>query len=137
MDISSGILEKARARGCYDALIKSELTAFLNETKETYDLIFACDTFNYFGVLQPVLCAAVLALKPHGLIAFTVEDDDGAADSEGWHLAMHGRYVHNHSAIQSWLNEVGFQILVTEVVPLRQELGKPVHARIYVASRLE
>jgi predicted TPR repeat methyltransferase len=135
VDISSVIMEKARARHCYDQLIKSELTHFFEVAHDAFDVIFACDTFNYFGALFPVFKATAQALKPEGLIAFTVEDDAGVASAEGWHLAMHGRYVHDDKAIRHWLEQAGFSIQHTHVVPLRQELGKTVHARIYVAKR--
>jgi predicted TPR repeat methyltransferase len=49
IDISSGILEKARSRHCYDQLEKSELTVFLQAAHEVFDVVAACDTFNYFG----------------------------------------------------------------------------------------
>jgi predicted TPR repeat methyltransferase len=134
IDISSGILEKARARNCYDQLEKSELTAHLQAAKGAYDLIVACDTLNYFGALLPVFQAMAQALKPKGVLAFTVEDDAGSSSTEGWQLAMHGRYVHTDAAIKGWLDQAGFKIQVAEIAPLRQELGVAVNAGIYVAS---
>jgi predicted TPR repeat methyltransferase len=134
VDISSGILEKARARHCYDQLEKSELTVFLQAAHDAFDVVVACDTFNYFGFLLPVFQAAATALKSKGVLAFTVEDDP-AASAEGWRLALHGRYVHADAAMNRWLNESGFDIQSMDRVPLRQELGMAVNATVYVAQR--
>jgi predicted TPR repeat methyltransferase len=134
IDISSGILEKARSRHCYDQLEKSELTVFLQAAHEVFDVVAACDTFNYFGFLLPVFQAAARALKVKGVLAFTVEDDS-APSAEGWRLALHGRYVHADEALNRWLDESGFDIQMMNRVPLRQELGKAVNATVYVAQR--
>ncbi len=67
-------------RKTYDDLVKFELTEFLNRQTEAYDVIASADTLCYFGDLEPVFRAAAKALKPGGLLAFTLEDardDDG------------------------------------------------------------
>ena len=58
VDLSAGMLERAKRRGLYDALITADLVEFLNETSERYDAIVSADTLNYFGDLEPVLSAA-------------------------------------------------------------------------------
>jgi len=133
VDIAAAMLEKATQRECYDQLEKSELTAFLRRSSQQFDVICACDTFNYFGALIPTFEAAAQALKPGGILVFTVEDDEGIPEDQGWHLAMHGRYVHHPNAIQNWLTQSGFVTVSSEVISLRQELGQPVQARIYAA----
>lgn len=135
VDISSAILQKARDRDCYDRLEKAELTAYLPTVRDPFDVLAACDTFNYFGELLPVFQGAFHALKPLGLLVFTVEDGLGAAMASGWHLAVHGRYVHEDHAIQQWLHAAGFDIQKTHPIPLRQELGSVVQAHVYVAQR--
>lgn len=59
VDLSPRMVDKARERGGYDALAVAELTAFLNERPDAYDLIASADTLVYFGALEPVLTAAL------------------------------------------------------------------------------
>ena len=58
VDLSSGMLHKARARQVYDHLILGELTACLEGLAACYDLIVLVDTLIYFGELPPVFAAA-------------------------------------------------------------------------------
>jgi predicted TPR repeat methyltransferase len=84
VDLSPGMLEKARARDCYDELVCAELTAFLHNPPGTFDVIACVDTLCYFGDLGAVLQHAAGALWRDGRLIFTVEssEDDDAADCQ-------------------------------------------------------
>jgi predicted TPR repeat methyltransferase len=73
VDLSPGMLEKARADGHYDALIECELTAFMDARPQHYDVIACADTLCYFGDLHSVVKAAGVALRMAGRFAFSVE----------------------------------------------------------------
>eukprot|EP00878_Enallax_costatus_P006555 GHUV01006873.1.p1 GENE.GHUV01006873.1~~GHUV01006873.1.p1 ORF type:complete len:349 (+),score=115.70 GHUV01006873.1:588-1634(+) len=67
VDLSSGMVDKARQRGCYDDLDVGELAQHLQAAQQggaTYDLFVAADVFVYIGDLRPVLAAAA-ALASH------------------------------------------------------------------------
>lgn len=89
VDLSAGMLAKARARGGYDQLIQSEVVAFLRASPKAFDLIFAADVLIYFGDLAAFIDAAVAALAPDGLLAVTTEQA-----AEGWALLASGRFAH-------------------------------------------
>src|SRR5690348_9789278 len=76
VDLSSGMLEKARLRGGYDELVAAELTAYLKEHPQTWDVVLSADTLVYFGDLAEVLAATHAALRPGGRLAFTLEAMD-------------------------------------------------------------
>src|SRR5262249_6683722 len=57
VDLSPEMTDKARARAIYDFLEVAEVTQWLAQDKEAYDLIVACDTLIYFGDLGPVMRA--------------------------------------------------------------------------------
>src|SRR3954454_10479382 len=57
VDLSAKMLEQVSGRG-YDELVKAELTAYLRQVPDTFDLIVAADTLVYFGALDEALAAA-------------------------------------------------------------------------------
>jgi predicted TPR repeat methyltransferase len=132
VDLSAGMLQKARQREIYDELLEQELTAFLNTRHSAYDVIASSDTFNYFGQLRMVFDAARRALRPHGHLFFNVEVDD-RDDELPYRLQRHGRYCHSEAVIRSGLKESGFTLKSLERHTLRLESSRPVACFTIVA----
>ena len=57
VDLSTGMLAKAREKALYDELEAGELTAFLRGRPDGFDVVAASDTFNYFGELAELFAA--------------------------------------------------------------------------------
>src|SRR5947207_11732494 len=74
VDLSEGMLAQARERNVYDELVKGELTAYLADHNEAFDVIVSADTLVYFGPLDHVAAASERALQPGGRLIFTVEE---------------------------------------------------------------
>ncbi len=134
VDLSPGMVEKARERGDYDELTVAELTAFLSERPASYDLIASADTLVYFGDLEPVLTAAATALRPGGWLAFTVEQAEDDATPVGFRLNRSGRYSHTAQYVQQSLAQAGLTLAAFNLVTLRMEQGQPVAGLLAVAS---
>ncbi len=134
VDLSSGMLTKARARDTYDALAAAELTAFLEGAREAFDVIVSTDVLIYFGDLGPVLAAAAVALRPGGCLVFTVEElrDDPA---RGFRLNPHGRYSHTADHVRQRLDSAPLQTAALEQCVLRTEGGEPVAGLVATARR--
>lgn len=133
VDLSGGMLERARERGCYDELIEQELTAFLNERPAAFDALICADTFCYFGELGAALAASARSLKPGGAIVFTVESlADG---DDGIRLAHHGRYAHGRPYVENALREAGLvpSRMLHEI--LRSESGHDVFGYVLLAEK--
>jgi predicted TPR repeat methyltransferase len=135
VDLSGGMLERARRRGGYDALHEAELTAFLAGTPAAWDAIVSADTLCYFGDLGPPLRAAAGALRPGGVVVFTVErlPDDEAAHAPHA-LRAHGRYAHAEAAVRAALEGCGFAATVGRGV-LRTEGGRAVEGCVAIGRR--
>ena len=73
IDLSEGMLAKARGRGLYDELHQAELTAYMQQHAAHYDVVVSADTLVYFGALDEAMRAAAHALRPGGYLCFTVE----------------------------------------------------------------
>lgn len=134
-DLSAAMLERARARGCYDQLEKAELTACLAAHGAAFDAIVCADTLVYFGALERVMLAASEALKAGGRFLFTVEDGDGIAPEAGFALNPNGRYCHTQGYIDTAIEAVGLQPEMATGVELRFEAGLPVKGLLVVAGK--
>ena len=133
VDLSAGMLIQAKEKQVYDDLYQFELTAFLRDNPAAYDLIVSADTLCYFGSLDEVVSAAAAALRPGGLIVFTVER--GPAEGPDFMLEQHGRYTHAQTYVEGVLRREG---LVPEIAEgeLRLESGTPVAGLVVRARKL-
>ncbi|HEY4352181.1 MAG TPA: tetratricopeptide repeat protein [Paraburkholderia sp.] len=125
VDLSERMLEQARQRHCYDELLCVELTAHLQAYARAYDLILCADTLVYFGALGTVLDFAARALRPGGIVAFTLE---ALPDTQAprYTLAPSGRYRHSRAYLEQCLAAAGFIDVRIDGQVLRKEVGQPV-----------
>jgi predicted TPR repeat methyltransferase len=135
VDISAGMLEKAAATELYDRLTKGELTAFIANNKQAYDAIISADTLCYFGGVEAFAAAAFDAIRPGGVLVFTVEalnDDDAGKDHR---LNTSGRYSHAGPYLDRVFGEAGFEIVERKSEVLRLENLEPVAGFVFAARR--
>lgn len=134
VDLSAGMLARARRKNCFDVLEEAELTAYLQTRQADLDLIVSADTVVYFGDLQALLAAAAGALKPGGWLLFTVERDDD--DPTAHRLDFSGRYRHGEKYLRTVLTAAGFGELELRPVVPRTEAGEPVAGLLVGARRI-
>jgi predicted TPR repeat methyltransferase len=123
VDLSEGMLAHAKDKNVYHALTKAELTEYLRDHSETFDLIVSADTLVYFGDLTGVIAALAGALRPNGLVVFTLEH--AVADSIDYRLELHGRYSHARAYVERLLTLSGLQSKIIQA-ELRTEAGAAV-----------
>lgn len=131
VDLSGGMLRLAAQRGSYDELAEEELTAFLQAHPAAYDLVLAADVLVYFGDLEPIVRAAAAALRPAGLLAFSVECAEDCVP--GYRLATSGRFSHAHDHVVAACASVGLAAELKRSI-LRLETGRPVAGYLVVAT---
>lgn len=134
LDLSAGMLRQAARRGVYDELIEAELCAYLTSDPSRFDLIVAADTLVYFGDLRAVSRAAANALKPRGVVLFTLERLE-PEEPDAFRLNASGRYAHNGVYVGDCLGAAGLAIAVCDEVVLRQESGRPVQGLLAEARK--
>ena len=134
VDLSGKMLEGAAARQVYDELHKGELVGFLREHPGAFDVIVSADTLVYFGALEDVVSAAGGALRPGGLLIFTVEALPASAGGLDYELQKHGRYCHARGYVDRLLSGAGMEPHIVGA-ELRMEAGAPV-AGLAVRARL-
>jgi predicted TPR repeat methyltransferase len=130
VDLSRAMLEQARRRDVYDELAHSDLVSFLRGHGGSFDVVIAADVLCYFGVLDEVIAATREALRPGGVIVFTVESMPVGSDD--WCLAMTGRYAHSPGYLARALTR--FDEVTIDPCEVRLEAGLPV-AGLLVSAR--
>lgn len=121
VDLSAGMLARARERGCYDALDQADALEFLRAPQAPWDLVVAADVFIYLGALTPVFSALAGVLRPGGLFCLSLEDSGGP----DLLLRPSLRYAHSEPSLRAVAHAQGFEVVRCERRPLRREV---VHA---------
>src|SRR5579872_970176 len=133
VDLSARMLDHARSRQLYDALVEAELSGYLREHPSQFDLVVSADTLVYFGALEEPTQAAARALRAGGHLIFTVERSDEANAPDGHRLHPHGRYSHTERYLLEVLAEARFEDVAVTEVQLRKEAGLWVRGLLVVA----
>jgi predicted TPR repeat methyltransferase len=134
VDLSAGMLAHAKEKNVYDALMKTDLTEYLRDNSEAFDLIVSADTLVYFGDLESVLAAAARGLRPNGLFVFTLEHAVGGEADVDYRLELHGRYSHARAYVEQLLAFSGLQPEIAHA-ELRMEAGAPVPGLVIRATK--
>ncbi len=133
VDLSPGMLARARTRKKYDQLVEAELSAWLGSQQQAYDLIVSADTLCYFGALEQPLSGAARALRPAGRLVFTVERAGPTVES--YQLESSGRYSHAEPYVRTTLTGAALKAIDIRPVVLRRERGHEVGGLLVSAQR--
>ncbi|MEZ5752356.1 MAG: methyltransferase domain-containing protein [Paracoccaceae bacterium] len=129
-DISAGMLAQAEAKGLYDRLFKSDLSALVIGD-DRFDLIVAADVFVYVGALERILGWCAGSLAPGGTLAFTVE-----SCADGLTLRESRRFAHSRDYLESVLAAAGFRRVTLEPATLRTDRGGAIDGFVVLAGGL-
>ena len=133
VDLSVGMLQRAARRGVYDVLFKVELVEFLRHEVGRFDSVVSADTLCYAGGLAEFADAAVAALRPGGVLAFTTEALTDDASEPDWMLTPTGRYAHRPAYLDRVLRGAGASSVDVRLDVLRMEAGEPVAGAVVTA----
>ena len=130
VDLSSGMLAKAREGGRYDVLDAAELTAYLrhcHRRSEGFDVLFGADTLIYFGSLEAVFARAFAALRGGGWLAFSLEQiaQQSVERTHHYVLTRSGRYQHSARYVREALKNAGYLEPHMNAARIRSESNEP------------
>ncbi|HKH96310.1 MAG TPA: methyltransferase domain-containing protein [Beijerinckiaceae bacterium] len=123
IDLSPGMLARARKTRAYAALHEGELvTALRRFPDDAFDLVTAADVLVYISALEPVFGEVRRVVAPRGLFAFTVEACAGADVL----LGDGGRYAHSRAYLRRLAADAGFEVARLDEVSTREDRGEAV-----------
>lgn len=132
IDLSPGMIEKARASGFYAELEVADMVAGLaSKPDASADFVLAADAMVYVADIAPVLSQAHRVLAPGGLFAFTTETHRG----EGVILGAGLRYAHAAAHVRAAVAAAGLQLAHLEESSPRNEGNVPVPGLVVVAGK--
>lgn len=138
VDLSAGMLEKARARKLYQRLEQMDLLAMMRgEQASSFDVIIAADVFVYLGRLDEIIAETKRLLRPGGVFVFSVEScqapPNGEAvrdDERDYQLKNTGRYGQSVEYLTRLASANGFHIQELSATQIRTEHEKPIDGYI-------
>ena len=132
IDLSPGMIERARATGLYMRLnVVDMLQGLHDQPAESANLILAADAVVYVPDLAPLLTEAARVLKPQGLVAFTVEAHGG----DGVILGPSLRYAHSDGYLRSVIADAKLKVCAIAPASTRIEAGETVPGLVATASK--
>jgi predicted TPR repeat methyltransferase len=132
IDLSSGMIEKARARGLYAQLKVTDMLEGLRTMPDSgVELVLSADAMLYLADLFPVLNEVSRVLASGGLLAFTLERHDG----ERFIMGEGRRYAHSASYVRASIEAAGLVVLQIEQQSTRNQKGVPVPGLVIVAEK--
>jgi predicted TPR repeat methyltransferase len=133
IDLSPGMIEKARETGLYAELEVGDMLEGLRAKPDaSADLVLAADAMVYVADLLPVLTEIRRVLAAGGLLAFTLERNagDGVIIGEGL------RYAHSPDYVRASLAAAGLTLSQLEQQSFRTESNVPVPGLVLVAAKI-
>jgi predicted TPR repeat methyltransferase len=132
IDLSSGMIEKARATGLYAELEVGDMLEGLRVKPDACaDLVLAADAMVYVADLVPVLTEIRRVLAAGGLLALTLERNAG----DGVLLGEGLRYAHSAHYVRNALMAAGLTLSQLEEQSFRHESNVPVPGLVVVAAK--
>lgn len=131
VDLSDGMLGRARETGHYDELFCAELVGWLAEAPPGFDLALAADVLIYLGALDKVFAGVARVLRPGGWFVFSLEADRG----DGYTLQPNRRFAHSRTYVEAQAARHGLDVVAAEPAVLREDGNKPVDGLLVVLRR--
>jgi predicted TPR repeat methyltransferase len=132
IDLSPGMIERARATGLYAALDVADMLDGLRRRPDaSADLVLAGDAMVYVSDLAPIIVEATRVLVGGGLMAFTLETHAGTGVILGQGL----RYAHAAEYVRDAIGTAGLALAHLQEASPRNEDNAPVRGLVVVAAK--
>ena len=131
VDLSGKMLAIAEKKNIYTELVQADLSIFLMNTDQQYDVVVAGDVLVYIGDLTTVFAGVQKVLKSGGLFVFNVEK----GEREDYAMTPSGRFTHKRDYIKKLASSCGFEMTTMDTVALRTQAETSVEGYLYVLRK--
>lgn len=132
VDLSSKMIDVAREKQIYDVLIVNNLSTFLENKIEHFDVILAGDVLVYMGDLDHLFSLINSALRPSGLFIFNTEQ----GENENYKMNQSGRFSHQRTYLEKCASDHQFKIISYQKSITRLQNRKPVYGHVYILKKI-
>jgi len=129
IDLSANMLARAKEKNIYDRLIHQDITAFLEDCQEQFDLFIATDVFIYVGKLDGLFPLVSRCAAPGAFFVFSIERTE---DEDDYRLRRSGRYAQSTAYINRLAAQHGFTVAACREHGIRREKGQWIAGNLFV-----
>ncbi len=131
IDISEKMLEHARRKKIYNALLVGDVCEQLLQLPDLFDLFIAADVMVYIGNLEQLFNAVTSKASPGAYFAFSVE----SKQQNDFILQDTGRYAHSAAYISRLAAASDFTVIAQEQAGIRKEGDTWIPGEIYILQK--
>ncbi|MBU0968466.1 MAG: tetratricopeptide repeat protein [Proteobacteria bacterium] len=132
IDLSTNMLARAKEKNIYDQLIRQDITAFLEDCPEQFDLFIATDVFIYVGKLDRIFAAVSRAAAPGAFFVFSIEREE---DQDDYRLRGSGRYAQSPGYIKRLADQHDFSMESSRDHGIRKEKQQWIAGNLFVLKK--
>ena len=129
IDLSKGMLEKAKLKNVYDELKNDDIEGYLINEFIDFDIFIASDVFVYIGDLSNIFRLIKSENQSNGKLIFTTEHN---IKNHGFELEKTGRYSHSKTYINNLCDQFGYHLRYFDIVKLRKDKDILINGGIYL-----
>ena len=126
------MLTIAKDKQCYNYTYTDNILNFVQNDKESYDVITAADVFVYIGELYDILFASHGLIRSTTLFIFTVENGDKNDKLNDYYIQSSGRYAHKKQYLINSAVNTGWNVIEIADINGREDKGVPINGYLIV-----
>lgn len=131
IDLAEEMVAIARQKEVYDELLVADILTAITQHQDL-DLIIAADTFVYIGDLEQIFAQSKAALKPNGILAFTIEK----TYKYPYQIQKSMRFAHSKQYIEELAQKYYFNIKNCQNLILRKDKNSQIEGYLYILIRV-
>jgi len=131
IDLSEKMIEVAKEKNIYNCVEVGEITKYLTDSTDKYDLVVAADVLTYMGDVSSLFSLLSHATTSEALFCFSTENCEGS----GFTLCSTGRFAHSPHYILTTAKKYGWLSIAAITTELRKEQGESVIGTLYFLTR--
>ena len=132
VDLSASMIARAEEKGLHDRLVRADLVEHMRAHVSAYDLVVGAAVLIHFGDLASAFAAAWRTLRPRGLFALTLFEQDGAAPA----ITSFSCHAHSAPYVAAEARAAGFALRRVERIVHEYHDQQPIPGLVVVLERI-